>query len=133
MIEFSIDRAHRIVVVSFVDAMEADDFARIDRVLGGLPEIATLRCIVDLSGVTDVRASSADLTGRARRGPILPTAYKVFVAPSELSFGLSRQFTTHRDLSGKPGPRIVRSFAEALQRFDISDARFEPLPSPGDP
>lgn len=128
MIELSIDRANRVVVVRFVGRMEPGDFASIDRELGALPEVEMLRCIVDLSGVTDVAIPSADMAGRARRAPALPTPYKLFVAPSDLSFGLSRQFTAHRNLAGHDGPRIVRSFAEALQRLDVADARFEPLP-----
>ncbi|MCA0301509.1 MAG: hypothetical protein LCH95_03820 [Proteobacteria bacterium] len=132
MIELSIDRANRIVVVRFVDSIDAGDFATIDRTLAGLPDAASLRCIVDLGGVTDIRVGSPGLADRAKRRPALPTAYKVFVAPTDVSFGISRQFSTHRDLAGQASPRIVRSFAEALERFDVADARFEPLPLPAD-
>ena len=127
MIELSIDRANRLVVVRFVGSMEAQDFERLDAVLGALPENETLRCIVDLGGVQDVKVASPALVNRARGQPALPTVYKVFAAPTEMSFGISRQFSTHRDLSGLPGPRIVRSFEEALQRLSVTDARFEPL------
>ena len=128
MIELSIDRAHRIVVVRFVDCIEAEDFARIDRALKDLPDAASLRCIVDLGGIADVRARSPEMVSRAKTRPALPTVYKVFVAPTEISFGLSRQFSTHRDLAGLPAPRIVRSFDEALRRLEVADPRFEPLP-----
>lgn len=132
MIELAIDRANRIVVVRFVDSIDPDDFATIDRTLAGLPDAASLRCIVDLGGITDVRVGSPDLVDRAKRRPALPTAYKVFVAPTEVSFGISRQFSTHRDLAGQASPRIVRHFDEALQRFGVTDARFEPLPLSAD-
>ncbi|MCA0305730.1 MAG: hypothetical protein LCH95_25310 [Proteobacteria bacterium] len=127
MIELSIDRHHRLVVVRFVDSIDPDDFTDLDRVLQGLPDIASLRCIVDLGGLADGRIGSSALVARAKGRPALPTAYKVFVAPSDFSFGISRQFATHRDLAGQAGPRIVRSFDEALQRFGVVDARFEPL------
>ena len=130
MIELSIDRRHRIVVVRFVDSIDPGDFATIDRALRDLPDAASLRCIVDLGGVTDPGIRSPDLVERAKRRPVLATPYKVFVAPTEISFGISRQFATHRGLAGLPGPRIVRSFEEALQRFDVADARFEPLSVP---
>jgi hypothetical protein len=127
MIELSIDRTHRLVMVRFVDRLEAEDFARIDAVLGRLPDAEALRCIVDLSDVADVATTSPDLVARARGKPALPTVYKVFVAPSDVSFGIGRQFSTHRDLSGHAGPRIVRSLDEALERLGVSDPRFEPL------
>jgi len=128
MIELSVDRHHRIVLVRFVDTIDVDDFARIDRALKDLPDASSLRCIVDLGGLSDIQMRSPEFVGRARTRPALPTVYKVFVAPSEISFGISRQFSTHRDLAGLPAPRVVRSFDEALQRFDVTDARFEPLP-----
>lgn len=132
MIELSIDRENHIVVVRFVTSIEPGDFAAIDRALKALPDAASLRCIVDLDGVTDIRIAGPEFVSRAKRQPALPTVYKVFVAPTELSFGLSRQFATHRDLAGHPGPRVVRSFDEALQRLAADDARFEPLPVPPD-
>ena len=128
MLELSIDRRCRIVVVRFVGSIDPGDFAAIDRALQALPDAASLRVIIDLGDVTDVGIDSADMAGRARRLPALPTPYKILVAPSDLSFGLSRQFTTHRNLAGLAGPQIVRSFAEALERLGASDARFEPLP-----
>lgn len=127
MIELSIDRAHRLVVVRFVERLEAEDFARIDSTLGALPDADSLRCIVDLSGVGDVAVSSPGLVDRARRRPALPTVYKVFVAPTDLSYGLSRQFSTHRGLSGHADPCIVRSLGEALERLGVTEPRFEPL------
>ena len=130
MIDLSIDREHRIVVVRFVDSIDPDDFAAIDRALKGLPDAASLRCIVDLGGITDIRVAGLQLVSRAKGSPALPTAYKVFVASTELSFGISRQFSTHRDLAGLPGPRIARSFDEALQRLEVTGAQFEPLPVP---
>lgn len=69
----------------------------------------------DFSGVEKFELSQEEIADLARNPIFSQCAQRLFVTPTDLSFGLSRMFAMLREIAGERGIIIARSRAEAIE------------------
>ena len=80
--------------------------------------------ILDLSATEEVAVPVADLVVLAKHRPVMAGTRRIFVAASDVTYGLCRMVGSYQDLGGN-APDIVRSLAEAYVLLGITDAAFQ--------
>lgn len=87
-----------------------------------------LRRIVDLSDVGTVVVPQELLVARAKNRPLSPsrTPVRVFVAPTDYLFAISRMFTTYQATHGID-TMIVRKLEEAYRSLELKNPNFQPV------
>ena len=125
--ELLFDARQRILLIRMGPALtpEALQFmqaavARFRAAHGGCPGI------LDFTLTEQVAVPLADLVALAKRRPVMAGTRRVFVAASDVTYGLCRMVGTYQDFGGN-APEIVRSLAEAYVVLGIADASFEPF------
>jgi len=86
------------------------------------------RCagLLDLTATERVDVPVGDLVALAKHRPVMAGERRVFVAASDVVYGLCRMVEAYQDLGGN-GPIVVRSLAEGYAALGVADAVFEPF------
>ncbi|MBI3880717.1 MAG: hypothetical protein HY301_11740 [Verrucomicrobia bacterium] len=82
--------------------------------------------LLDFREATNMALSNDEVRGLARKNIFSALSRRAFVVSSDLQFGLSRVFATHRELLGEGGILVFREMQEALNWLALSsvpDAR----------
>jgi hypothetical protein len=70
--------------------------------------------LVDLTHVTRLEFSSADVRRLAQKSSFLVDSRRAVLVNSDFVFGLSRMYEVFRDISGEKGILVFRNLEEAL-------------------
>lgn len=82
--------------------------------------------ILDLTLTEQVAVPISDLVALAKHRPVMTGTRRVFVAASDVIYGLCRMVGSYQDLGGN-APEIVRNLAEAYAALGLAEASFEPF------
>jgi hypothetical protein len=129
MLVLSVDREARVLLAELSGHLTHLDFSNLER--GALAFIARegpVRQLIDLAGVQSV-AIAVLLPNRASSRPITAanTPLRVYVAPTDLLFGLCRMFAMQQEEQGTPPSLIFRTRESAYEALGLVHPRFQPI------
>lgn len=126
MIELFFEHERRVLLVRYATELTHPNLEQLDRQLVAfVAREGRVNTIIDFSEVTgDV--PTADIRFRGESPARMPDRRRIFVAPTDLVFGMLRIYGAHQDIGGTPPPTVVRTIAEAYALLDLSEPTFEP-------
>jgi hypothetical protein len=115
-ISYVIDKQNRLVVGTATGVLTADDILQVWRQFMSDPDFdANFSQLGDLSAVTRVDLTAAEVRMLAESNPFPRTTYNALVGQSLEVYGLARMFSTVRGLRGDDrATRVFRTREEAL-------------------
>lgn len=121
-------QSQRVLLISYCGPLTGTDIRDLDISARAFIEIhGQVPSIVDLSGVTAISISTEVVKTMGTIAPAMGKEMRAYVAPSDEAFGMVRLYAAHQELAGHPAPRVVRSFAEAIELIGRGDLHFLPL------
>ena len=122
MIELVFDRKHRVLLVRFSVAVTRENLMHFDGLLlSFIAHHGATDVILDFTGAPATEIPTNLMRERAQRTTLVPGKRRVFVAPSDVVFGLLRLFSAHQ---GSDSP-VVRTLGEAFTLLQLDDPTFE--------
>jgi len=124
-IAYRVDHEARVVVAVGQGILTEADFIEYQREVWSRPDVAVYSELGDLSRVTKIDMASHQIQNLARAAASMDertsNSRLAIVAPGDLSFGLSRMFQAHRELTTQStrGVGVFRTIEEALAFLGI--------------
>jgi hypothetical protein len=114
-LSYVIDKKNRLVVVTATGVLAVDEILEFRRQFSSDPDFdPDFSQLGDLSGVTKVVLTAAEIKMLAETGPFSHTARRAFVGLRPEVYGLARMFEIVRGLRGDQHVRVFHSRDEAL-------------------
>lgn len=125
---FDFDPTNQIARCRFTGQIKDDELKECYRKMAEFVALSDPRgTVTDFSGATSLQVSRETVLELARLPPALPDPQRVrvIVAPSPLTFGMSRMFEMEGERT-RPSLHVVRSEQEAWAILGVWNPRFEP-------
>lgn len=129
MVAFALDQAHGVLLVTWSVEITADNLVMFDGLLKTLVERhGTKDTIVDFSSAGAMSIETAQLVTRAHFPSRMPGRRRIFVARTDVAFGMLRVYGAHQEQINERAPLIVRTLDEALALMGTTRDQFQPVP-----
>ena len=120
---YIIDADQRVIFVRALGAAKSQDIIDFRSRLLGEPEFnPDFKRLVDLTALTEIELSSADVENLARDSVLETEARRAFVVSSVLHFGLGRMFNTYSSFTGSANVEVFRDLSEAIDWIGVPTA-----------
>jgi len=130
MLAFSVDREANVLLAELSGTLTDLDLSNLETGTRAFIEKAgPVRRLIDLAGVHTVDIPTEHLRTRALTRPITAadTPLRVYVAPTDLLFGLCRMFTMQQAAQVTPTTLVLRTRESAYDVLGIVHPRFRPI------
>lgn len=128
MISLAVDRAARVLLVSFGGPVTLESLARLDsELLHFIAQNGVMSTVIDFTSATSIEVQPSTLVYRGNNRSLMSGRPRVFVTDNALMFGLLRMYSAHQDNFGEMAPSIVWSLAEAFETLRLTGPIFEPV------
>lgn len=108
LFSIAVDRTHTILLVTFINRLQVQDIADLDRLVRPIAATGALeKAVVDLRQVMEIDVPLEQLVERASAEPVLPGRKLVFVAATGSALSISRQYAAFREHEGHDAIPIV--------------------------
>ena len=113
---YKIDKERKLVMSTGSGVLTlADALAHQEKLLKEPDFDPSFSQLVDLTQVTNLEFSSADVRRLAQKSSFSPTSRRAVLVSSDIVYGLSRMYEAFRSISGEKGVRIFRDLNGALE------------------
>ena len=101
-ISYDIDKKQRLIISLLWDVVTNDEVDDHNQRLRNDPDFDPgNRQLIDLSGITEIRVTTPKVTAAAQDQYFTPGTRRVFVAPTDATFGMARMFAMRAEAGGQ--------------------------------
>jgi len=112
---YKIDKPRRLVMSTAAGVLTKAEVLSLQDQLRKDPDFdPTFSQLSDLTHVTEMNITGADMRELAARTPFSPKSRRAVIASNDLAFGLARMFEQFRETKGDQGIRVFRKLEDAL-------------------
>ena len=112
---YKIDKPRRLVMSTAAGVLTKAEVLSLQDQLRKDPDFdPTFSQLSDLTHVTDIDITGADMRELAARTAFSPKSRRAVIASNDLAYGLARMFEQFRETKGDQGIRVFRKLEDAL-------------------
>ena len=128
MIDYFLERRHKVLMARITGDFDAEQISQLDRIAEALAaREPALRAIYDFTDLTDLRIPAAEIAQRARK-PTAVGGLRIIVSSRAMRGGMARDFSSKQSIAGERAPMVVSSIEQAYVLLDLGHkAKFVPF------